>query len=95
VELLSKIDRNRKWITLFIDLKGAYDSVFRDVLLQIFRRRIKDGWAAHLLEDLLKPNKIWIGNNSFTANTGVPQGSTISPLLFNMYLDEAIKKAWQ
>jgi hypothetical protein len=59
-------------IALFIDFKGAYDSLRRDKLQEIFQKRFSaEGWSLKLLSDLLKPQEVQIGDLSFTADGGV------------------------
>lgn len=41
-----------------------------------------------LLTDLLQPGKVTYGGGSFLSVNGTPQGSLMSPLLFNLTLDE-------
>ena len=40
---------------------------------------------------MLNGTKNEYGTNNFDLFLGVPQGGVLSPLLFNVYLDEALK----
>jgi RNA-directed DNA polymerase len=61
-----------------VDLKAYFDSVRHDVLLAKVARRISDHEVLHLFKIMLKAN----------GKRGVPQGSVISPVLSNLYLNE-------
>jgi group II intron reverse transcriptase/maturase len=69
------------------DIKGAFDNVDHQILLEIIRQDIHDGRLLGLIEGLLKAGymKDWRFHDTLS---GTPQGGIISPLLFNIYLTE-------
>ena len=67
------------------DLKGYFDSIPRERLMERVKTRIADGRLLDLLESWLKQD-IVSGMESWTPMEGTPQGAVISPLLANIYL---------
>jgi group II intron reverse transcriptase/maturase len=67
------------------DIKGYFNNINHELLLNQVKRRINDPRVLHLLKGWLQSGVIEDGKLSKTEN-GSPQGSTISPLLANIYL---------
>jgi RNA-directed DNA polymerase len=69
-----------------VDIKGYFDSIPHDQLIELVRERIADGRVLGLIGAFLKQgvmeDTVWTG-----AEEGTPQGGVISPLLANVYLD--------
>jgi RNA-directed DNA polymerase len=68
------------------DLKGYFDSIPHDRLLELVRSRISDGRVLGILQGWLE-QPVMEGLASWTPEKGSPQGAVISPLLANAYLD--------
>ena len=82
---------------LFTDFKKAYDSVRREVLYIIL---IECGIPVKLVS-IMKMclaetySRVWVGTNLsdiFPIRNGLKQGDGLSPLLFNLALEYAIKR---
>ena len=86
---LQYVKRNYTGVKWFVegDIKGCFDNVDHHVLIQILRRRIKDEHFIGLIWKFLKAGYMedWVYHNTYS---GTPQGSLISPILANIYLNE-------
>ncbi len=64
------------------------------MLFKTLRSRAKNDAEKHLLsliEELHRTSLIEMGTSTLVAEMGLPQGSVLSPLLFNIYLEKALK----
>jgi RNA-directed DNA polymerase len=68
------------------DLKGYFDSIPHDRLMDRLKEKIADGPVLSLIERFLQAS-IMDGASQWTPETGAPQGAVLSPLLSNVYLD--------
>ena len=83
----------KKLYLCFIDFKKAYDSVWRDGLLYKLLKNEIGGLFYSQIKSLYSSDKIYVktqGNidGGFSSCKGVKQGDTLSPLLFNLYINE-------
>ena len=76
--------RKVNWI-LDADIKGFFDHVDHEQLLELLRQRIEDPRMLRLIRRFLKAGVLVEGHREATEE-GVPQGSVLSPLLANVYL---------
>ena len=81
-----------KWLNygltqvLDIDLKSYFDSIPHDKLMKIIQRRISDRYVLKLIKAWLRSG-VLKGEEAIIRGQGAPQGSPISPLLSNIYLN--------
>jgi RNA-directed DNA polymerase len=68
------------------DLKSYFDTIPHDKLMDQLRQKVADGRVLALIKAFLKAG-IMDGLEEWTPEEGSPQGSVISPLLSNIYLD--------
>lgn len=69
------------------DIKGCFEQIDHHILISILRRRIKDEYFIGLIWKFLKAGYMedWKYHNTYS---GTPQGSIISPILANIYMNE-------
>lgn len=86
---LQYVQKNFTGVKWFVegDIKGCFDHVDHHVLVNILRRRIQDEHFIGLVWKFLKAGYMedWTYHNTYS---GTPQGSIISPILANIYLNE-------
>lgn len=72
------------------DIKGFFDNINHDVLINILLERIADERFIRLIRKFLKAGYVegWQFHNTYS---GTPQGGIISPILANIYLDKLDK----
>lgn len=69
------------------DIKGCFDNIDHEVLMDIISRDIQDPSLLKLIKYLLKAG--YMDNWKYhKTHSGTPQGSILSPLLANIYLNE-------
>jgi len=68
------------------DLKSYFDTIPKDRLMDLVRRKVADGRVLNLIEAFLNQG-VLDGMSRWTPEQGTPQGAVISPLLANIYLD--------
>jgi group II intron reverse transcriptase/maturase len=76
------------------DIRGCFDSISQEVLMDILSEDIHDGRLLNLIRGCIEAGYLedWQYNKTYS---GVPQGGIISPLLSNVYmhkLDEYIEE---
>jgi group II intron reverse transcriptase/maturase len=79
-------DKGYRWV-VDADIDAFFDSVDHNLLLAKFKRYIHDPNIQRLIE-LWLAAEIWDGTSLKVCQKGIPQGSPISPILANLFLDE-------
>ena len=69
------------------DLKGYFDSIPQDKLMEAVAEHISDGPLLDLIQRFLKQGVMESGKGWQPTEKGTPQGAVISPLLANLYLN--------
>lgn len=73
--------------TLDLDIKSFFDTVDHNLMMEILRRNITDGAVLATIKAYLK-TKVVYGHHIYRKYVGLSQGSPLSPLLANIYLNE-------
>ncbi len=83
---------NRAWGVVEIDFQGYFDSIPHHKLLILIRERVRDGSMLRIIKQSLKVGVAHSGKVE-PRRIGVPQGSPISPLYSNIYLN-LLDRVW-
>jgi RNA-directed DNA polymerase len=70
------------------DIKGYFDSIPHNKLMEKVGHKISDGRVLELIESYLKAGVMETGKGWEATPEGTPQGGVISPLLANIYLND-------
>ena len=69
------------------DIKGFFDNIDHNIMIDILSKRIDDERFLRLIRKFLKAG--YMEQNQYhNSYSGMPQGSIISPILSNIYLDK-------
>jgi RNA-directed DNA polymerase len=89
-DALRRVDQllrsGRIWV-VDADLKGYFDSIPQDKLMEAVAEHIADGPMLELIQRFLKQGVMESGKGWKPTEQGTPQGAVISPLLANIYLN--------
>ncbi|SCO19358.1 uncharacterized protein FFE2_14271 [Fusarium fujikuroi] len=81
-----------------LDISGAYDNVWRQALIQTLADKGFPRWIVNMIQSFLSDrtacfNLPGIVSLPFDLNTGVPQGSPLSPILFLFFASPLLQRA--
>ena len=92
-KLFQQLDEGKSPFCVFIDLSKAFDTINHEILLAKLRYYGLDNDAVNWFQSYLTGRKQYVeieGHKSSIKDisTGVPQGSTLGPLLFIIYMND-------
>nr|CAH7761708.1 unnamed protein product [Callosobruchus chinensis] len=100
-QIISKtLEQNKEAYIAYLDLEKAFDRVERNKVWEILTRRKVGGKLIRAIQGLYQVNRNYVRVNGieteeFTTEQGLRQGSVLSPILFIIVLDEAMKETRQ
>lgn len=86
-----------KLYAVFIDLKSAFDSINHSLMWSVLRKLSLSSKMINILKNMYAKAKAKVrtpmgATDSFDVDTGVLQGEILSPLLFNLFLNNLIDR---
>lgn len=83
IESLRK--EKKKVFVCILDIDNAYNCVSTSKLLNVMHHNRLNPAINNWIQNFLSKRILMLGNHSVTVQDGLPQGSCLSPILFNIY----------
>ena len=99
-EKIKIIEKNKRMLMVCVDLAKAYDRVERELLWRVLRAYGVNGELIRAVRSLYDDGKACVRVRGqkldwFRVGQGVRQGCTMSPWLFNIFMDKIVREAKQ
>lgn len=95
-----RADNSVPWLVLVtLDVKNAFNSARWDLIKRELREKILPVYLQNILDSYLEDRTIRTRKNKIRMEAGVPQGSVLGPLLWNLLYDKILRlvlmgRAW-
>ena len=79
------------WV-IDVDIKGFFDNIDHELMMQLVQEHTQEKWVLLYINRWLKAGVEQVDGSILARTKGTPQGGVISPLLANLYLNDAFDK---
>ncbi|KAI5747429.1 hypothetical protein M8J77_014440 [Diaphorina citri] len=92
VKMAEEARRKRKICAMvLVDVKNAFNSIPWKGILEEVKKRGISGYLVNILSSYLEDRELLVDDLVMDLSCGVPQGSVIGPLLWNLYYDPMLR----
>ena len=93
---MSQIKEGKKLCACFVDFKKAFDSIWHEVQFRKLQNKGINGNFLKLIQNIYSKTQCAVKINDKTTKflsyeKGVQQGNPLSPLLFNLYINDVFE----